>query len=332
MRQRRHLIVSAEWSSAIEEFSKELEIAEHPRSTRRLRAYQLRSFAHDHRQRGPWEITRADVAAWLLAQDWEPATRRSHRAALRTFYAHACAVGRLDADPTATLPKVKVSAGFPRPAPDDVVDAGLRTPDDTVRLAIWVMAMTGVRRAECSEINRDSVIHDLRGWTLRVLGKGGKLRDIPIEPAMARAILARPGYWAFPGQVDGHVSADWLGKLVARALPDNWTAHNLRHRFATLVYAETHDIRTVQELLGHARITTSQVYTLVDDAAKRTAIVGARRGLRISGAHMAHGARASAIAGPASTSPGAVNPHPTSALPMTVWLLAAVLRNAAAVA
>ncbi len=146
---------------------------------------------------------------------------------------------------------------------------------------------------------------------------------------MAHALLARPGHWTFPGRIDGHMSADWLGKLVARALPGDWTAHNLRHRFATLVYAETHDIRTVQELLGHARITTSQVYTLVDDQAKREAIVGARRGLRISGAHMAHGLRPSMTHGPG---PAPTTDGTPDLPPMTMWLLLTVLRNAAAVA
>lgn len=256
-------------------------------------------------------MTRADVAAWLLAQDWETSTRRSHRSALRRFYGWAVEDGRVEVDPTAKLPKVKVPIGFPRPAPDDVVDAGLRTTHDLTRLAIWTITSTGVRRAECAAITKDWVIQDMRGWTLRVVGKGGRLRDIPIESRLAAALLARPDHHAFPGSIDGHISADWLGKLVARALPGDWTAHTLRHRFATLCYLETHDIRTVQELLGHARVTTSQVYTLVDDAAKRAAVVGPRRGLQVSGAHMSHRA---------PTAPPGVVPAPDlSAIP--VWLL-----------
>ncbi|WP_328660305.1 tyrosine-type recombinase/integrase [Nocardia salmonicida] len=294
MRQRRHLTISCEWACAIKQFGEELAIAERPRTTQKLRKYQLKSFAHDQGERGPWEITRADVASWLLAQDWKPSTRSSYRAALRTFYEFAHAAGHIDTNPTATLPKVRTPIGLPRPAPDDVVDVALQSTHELARLAVWVMVMTGVRRAECSEINKDSVINDLRGWNLRVAGKGDRIRDIPLDPDMAQALLARPGHWVFPGAIDGHMSADWLGKLVARALPDGWTAHTLRHRFGTLTYAEGHDIRAVQELLGHARVTTSQVYTLVDDGAKRAAVVGARRGLRISGAHMSHHHRVAA--------------------------------------
>lgn len=321
MRQRRLLSISSKWATAIADFDRELAIEEQPKSTRRLRCYQLRSFAHDHRGRGPWDITRADVAAWLLARDWEAATRRSHRAALRKFYGWAVEAGHLEADPTAKLPKVKVRDGFPRPAPDDVVDFGLRTTHDLTRLAVWTIAATGVRRAECAAITKDWVVNDLRGWTLRVIGKGGRVRDIPIEAGLARALLGRPGHHVFPGAIDGHISPDWLGKLVARALPGDWTAHTLRHRFATLCYAETHDIRTVQELLGHARVTTSQVYTLVDDGAKRAAVVGARRGLRISGAHMSHRAPTAA--------PGVIPAPDLSAIPVWMLLLASLRQSPA---
>lgn len=322
MRNRRDLFVTPKWATAIEAFDAELKLAGRPRSTRRLRCYQLRSFAHDHQDREPWNITRPDLSKWLVDQDWQASTQRSFRSALRLFYRWGLEAGYVETDPAATLPTIKVPIGLPRPAPDDVVDTGLRHPDELVRMAVWVMALTGIRRAECAELNKDWLIYDLRGWSLRIVGKGGRIRDVPIDGGMAQALLSSPSHWAFPGQIDGHISATWLGKLISRALPGKWTAHTLRHRFGTLIYRETHDIRTVQELLGHARVTTAQVYTLVDDEAKRAAIVGARRGLRMSGAHMAHGARPVLSTVPAADAPPKTDPA------VALWLLLTALRPA----
>jgi integrase len=81
-------------------------------------------------------------------------------------------------------------------------------------------------------------------------------------------ILAARGY-LFPGQIGGHVSAAHVGKLVSGLLPDRWTTHTLRHRFATRAYAIDHDLFTVQELLGHASADTTRRYVLVPDDAKR---------------------------------------------------------------
>jgi integrase/recombinase XerC len=62
-----------------------------------------------------------------------------------------------------------------------------------------------------------------------------------------------------------------VGKLVARALPDNWTAHTLRHRYATLTYRGSRNLRVVQTLMGHASILTTQRYTQVSDDEIRAA-------------------------------------------------------------
>ncbi|WP_022899139.1 tyrosine-type recombinase/integrase, partial [Humibacter albus] len=79
----------------------------------------------------------------------------------------------------------------------------------------------------------------------------------------------------FPGRVDGHLSAAYVSKLISRALPEGVTAHPLRHRFASRAYAAERDIRAVQELLGHASVATTQIYTAVPDAALRRAALAA---------------------------------------------------------
>jgi putative phage integrase len=83
---------------------------------------------------------------------------------------------------------------------------------------------------------------------------------------LARRIAAA-GSWVFPGDDSGHISPGWLGKLVSRALPSDWTPHKLRHRFASRAYSVEHDLRAVQVALGHASIATTQIYVSTDDMA-----------------------------------------------------------------
>ncbi len=74
-----------------------------------------------------------------------------------------------------------------------------------------------------------------------------------------------------PGRTDGHLSPAHVGKLVSAALGPNRSTHTLRHRFASRAYAADRDILAVQELLGHACVATTQIYTLVLDGALRAA-------------------------------------------------------------
>lgn len=71
------------------------------------------------------------------------------------------------------------------------------------------------------------------------------------------------------------LSPAYVSKLISRALPAGVTAHMLRHRFASAAYRGERDIRTVQELLGHSNVATTQVYTAVPDGALRAAVEAA---------------------------------------------------------
>jgi len=97
---------------------------------------------------------------------------------------------------------------------------------------------------------------------------------VPIGDDLAAAI-AGADEWLFPGDEDGHLSPRWVGKLMAGALPDHWTAHTLRHRFATRAYRGSRNLRAVQTLLGHSSVATTERYTAVDDAEVRAAAMSA---------------------------------------------------------
>lgn len=92
-------------------------------------------------------------------------------------------------------------------------------------------------------------------------GKSGRCQSLP---ALTHQIRRQegPNGWVFPGNVNGHLSPRWVGTLATRVLPEPWTLHTLRHRFATVAYnAGTKDLVAVQHALGHKSITTTQRYT-----------------------------------------------------------------------
>lgn len=215
-------------------------------------------------------VQAVDVEKWLAAGEWGPAARKSARSSLRGFFRWAVAAGLVESDPTAGILPIKQVRAVPRPCPDPIIRDAMRAAPPRAALAIELMATCGLRRDECARVRASDVEPIGRGWALRVQGKGGHTRVVPCPPHLARRI-ASAGGWVFPGGHGGHVSAGWLGKLIGRALPPGWTPHKIRHRFATVAYGDTYDLRAVQELLGHASVATTQIYTAVSDTSMRSA-------------------------------------------------------------
>ncbi len=264
------------WMGWFARFEAELSAGVLSVETRRLRAYQLRRFAADHRDVDPGAVTREQLVAWLGAHEWAAETTRSYRASLRRFFGWAYAAGLIAANPAATLPTIRPPRALPRPAPDDVVaDAVIAAPERT-RLMIELISATGIRRGECARVHRDDAVTDLIGWSLRVTGKGGHVRMVPLPDRLA-AVVRTADSWLFPGQIGGHLSARRVGELVAEALPGAWTAHTLRHRYDTRAYSASHDLRAVQELLGHAKPETTAIYTRIPDSRLRAVAAAANR-------------------------------------------------------
>lgn len=216
------------------------------------------------------DVTEDDLIGWLSARDWSPATRRSARASLRSFWSWAARRGLCE-DVAADLPRTAVPRAVPRPAEDPAILDALRAADDRVQLMIELMAYGGLRRCEVATVRGTEVEGDL----LRVKGKGGHVRMVPLPAHLARRVRAYGDGWVFRGAIDGHLSPRRVGELVGAALPDGITGHQLRHRYATTVYRSSHDIVAVQSLLGHAKLDTTMVYTRVDQDSTRTAATGA---------------------------------------------------------
>lgn len=210
------------------------------------------------------------MLAWLGRPGWAADTRRSHRAAAVGFFAWCALNGVLAADPCLRLPGFARQEHLPRPAPDAVVRRAVaECRDPRVRLMIEIAAGEGLRRAEIACLHTSQVTRINGGWNLLVHGKGARDRALPLWPELAEAILAAgPGY-LFPGGDGGHLSADWVGRLIHEALGGEWGPHSLRHSFACRLYEQTGDIFLVQKFLGHAKIETTLVYTRMPNVRMR---------------------------------------------------------------
>lgn len=243
--------------------------------TLKLRRQQVGRLARSHPGRGPWDLTPDDLVAWLAYPGWDGSTRRSHRAAIRAFYGWGQATGRTAVNPAAALPSVASRRGTPRPAGDAAIMAAYASADERDSLMIRCGAEGGLRACEIATLHTARIFQDLDGWSIMVLGKGGRSRDVPLSPRLALILRARPAGWVFPGRMDGHLSAAYVSKRLSWALGPGVSGHQLRHRFASVAYSAERDLRAVQELLGHASPETTAIYTAVPDRARRRAVLAA---------------------------------------------------------
>lgn len=267
----------ADWSGAVASWLLALRAAGHPETTVALRAYQLGRLGRDVAPTGPWELSGAQLVAWLGSQGWQPATLRSSRSAVRGFYRWAHGLGYVDVDPSLVLPRVAPTRPNPHPTPEDAYRAALARSDARVRLMLRLAGELGLRRGEVARVRSEDLELALNGWMLVVLGKGARVRRLPITPGLRGLVRdAGPG-WIFPGAVGGHLSAKWVGTLVARALPPGWSMHSLRHRFATAAHSIDRDLLTVQELLGHASPVTTRMYIRLSDERLRLTVAAVGR-------------------------------------------------------
>jgi len=130
------------------------------------------------------------------------------------------------------------------------------------RFMILLGAHAGLRRSEIAALHTQDYAS---GW-LHITGKGGHTRCIPAHREIRPYLESKSTGYFFPGRFAGHRSSDNIAKKISRLLGPGRTPHQLRHWFATTVYTESHNLRAVQELLGHADISTTQRYIgVIDD-------------------------------------------------------------------
>lgn len=240
-----------------------------PDTTLQLRLYHLRRLAADV-PKTPATLTFDDLVAWFAGQSWAQNTRKSYRQSFRSFYAWAMATGRVRESPAHLLPPVRVPRGKPRPTPELDYQAAIAKAAPRERLALRLAGVCGLRRSEVARARREDVEVDLLGHSLRVTGKGGHVRLVPLPADLAAEVLAMPDGWLFPSPHGGHLTPHHLAKCMSAVLGHN--PHSLRHRAGTRAYQGTKDLRAVQEFLGHAKPETTAIYTEVAGADVRAAM------------------------------------------------------------
>jgi len=249
-----------------------------------------------------WDLKPADFKTYLYrlarAQKLGPSTVRLRFAALRTFYKQALREGKITSNPVADLTLPKMSRRLPVFLNQEQVLALLDAPrklwaKEEARLAAsakkqrragqnWQMLRdvawlelfysAGLRLAELVTLRRENV--DLRQGTVRVFGKGRKERLCPLGGPAVRALEAYLDACPFDDdalfvsshgrQLNGRTIQLALKRYLAAAgLDAKLSPHKLRHTFATHLLDHGADLRSVQELLGHSQLTTTQIYTSV---------------------------------------------------------------------
>jgi integrase/recombinase XerD len=211
-----------------------------------------------------------------------PATIHRKSACLRSFYRHLRREGLRDSDPTATLSAPRRSRKLPQVLTRGEVEKLLSQPRGTDPVALRdralleLMYASGLRASEAIGLELGDV--DLVDRVLRARGKGSKERVVPIGQAAVRALSAyakrgrpalvknRPELHLFVNFRGGQLTRQGLYKIVRRhaisaGLADRMSPHTLRHTFATHLLAGGCDLRSVQEMLGHADVSTTQLYT-----------------------------------------------------------------------
>ena len=206
--------------------------------------------------------------------------------ALKSFIAFARTQAGREVSDAPRMRGPRIAKGLPRPVtPDDAI--GLAETVDALAVEDWVGARdravllllygAGLRIAEALSLKADALP---LGDRLTVTGKGSKQRVVPLLPIVREAIAdyAARCPWPLPrdealfrGAKGGPLAQGMVQKATARArralgLPDSATPHALRHSFATHLLGAGTDLRSLQELLGHASLGSTQIYTQVDAA------------------------------------------------------------------
>jgi integrase/recombinase XerC len=223
--------------------------------------------------------------AWLRRQKRGPATVKRHLSSLRGFFRHLVDHGTLRMNPALEVRAPKSPQPLPKTLTREDVERLVEAPRDDGAIATRDRAIlelfysSGLRLAELHGLDLDAFESDLS--EVRVTGKGNRQRVVPVGRKAREALRAwlreRPDHAGageravFVSRRGGRLSRNSIGTRLAHwarraGLGVRVHPHRLRHSFASHLLEESGDLRAVQELLGHASISTTQVYTHLDFA------------------------------------------------------------------
>ncbi len=245
-------------------------------------AAELRRFLAARGVRTAEAVTAADLSAWLVDQadrGLKPATIARRTTAARQLFRFLAREGLIDADPSALLSASRGPRPLPHTLSEAEVEALLAAPDPATptglrdRAMLELLYATGLRVSELVGLRR-SALRD--GWLL-VRGKGDKERIVPYGDRAATALRdwlaseAAPGPdnpWLFPTRRGRPMSRQNFWKRLrayarAAGVRGRVSPHVIRHAFATHLLAHGADLRALQAMLGHADLSSTEIYTHV---------------------------------------------------------------------
>jgi integrase/recombinase XerD len=231
----------------------------------------------------------------LKSKQYSEATVARKVAALKSFFAYLQAEGKVARNPTESLASPRVGRALPKPLSVQEIDELLEQPTKRStpeakrdKAMLELMYATGLRVTELVCLDVENLRIDLSKPYVRVVGKGNRERQIPVldQPlqevteyltrARPRLVGDRKESALFLNRRGERLTRQgfWLilkGYAKEAGIDGRVTPHTLRHSFATHMLRGGMDLRQVQEFLGHANISTTQIYTLVSSDQKREA-------------------------------------------------------------
>ena len=221
------------------------------------------------------------IARWMAdhEDDWGQSTAATYFSYLLSWHKWLVMMDYRSENPMHKLQTPKRPERSPRPVADtDLVKLLNLRMHHRTRVMILLHSLAGLRVSEIAKVRGEDI--DLGAGRIHVLGKGGKQAWVPLHPLLAdvAATMPKTGWW-FPGNsrragqpIRSKSVSDIIGQAMRRAGMRD-TPHALRHWYASTLLDDGANLRTVQELMRHSSIQTTQVYTKVKDS-RRTEAVG----------------------------------------------------------
>lgn len=268
-----HQDVIASFDTILRSYRQEGTVAQRVYYLRRLAAWAERQ------ETTLWDLSFKDLQVWLTKDVGpSPWTKRSAKNTLSTFYQWAVATGQISDNPAANLPSIRAPEGIPRPCPEEVIQRGLERATRHIDvLMILLGELQAMRAGEIAHAHTS----DIQGDYLRVLGKGNKVRVIPLHPLVKEVLEYIPRGYLFPSDKNptGHMLPRSIGARVRWLLDGNgWNAHSLRHRFGVEALEENPDLMALRDIMGHASVSTTQIYTKASAQRLKKMVEGVKAG------------------------------------------------------
>lgn len=289
-------------TTRVDEHLAHLRLRELSPKTIRARRYCLLDLARFLEKRGTTLLsaTESDLEAWQAHKSTTRAGHGMRNAVMHVamFYRWALRTRLIRTDPCTNLIRPKAPQCLPRPIGLDDLDAALRFAPERIHPWLILGVEAGLRAQEIAGLTTADLLTDFDPPLIRVLGKGGKERLIPMSPRVQLALrdLPKRGPLFLKRRGDGPVNASIVSEQCNRYLHSigiTSTLHTLRHRAGTDWNDQCQDIRVVQELLGHASPSTTAIYTKFSNT-------------RAADVVMAVSAKRSKVAGRSDTDPSTV--------------------------